>query len=167
MHEPEASKSSRNTTPTNVSRSPKPFTATEHYWATHTLKAEALLTGFTAQGKYLRPGWNMDMKRVLPLLGCPKWYWDWRNYSVKPCISLALAGQFIKWGLMRWTVTADSLHQVRCRPPNPGHSNIKYLSHLLGGQGYKCPLDRNQDRGTGVYVYESLQNTIKSRRRLE
>lgn len=52
-------------------------------------------------------------------------------------------------------------------PPKTRDISIKYLSHLLGGQGYKCPLDHNQDQGTDVYVYESLQDSIKSRRRLE
>ena len=75
---------SLNATPSRV---PKPLTATEHYWATRALKAEALLA---AQDNYKKEFKTLehaqDMKReVLLFVGCLKSNTgaNEKDYSVK------------------------------------------------------------------------------------
>ncbi|KAF8813145.1 hypothetical protein BYT27DRAFT_7085261 [Phlegmacium glaucopus] len=62
MRQPEGG--SLNTTPTNVSRVPKPLTAIEQYWATRALKAEALLAAQDNHRKEFKTMEHVqDMKR--------------------------------------------------------------------------------------------------------
>jgi len=52
----------------------------------------------------------------------------------------------------------------------PRDWNYKYFARLMGGQEYKSLLDHKESEsepGTDVEAYESLQNIIKSRRRLK
>jgi hypothetical protein len=49
---------------------------------------------------------------------------------------------------------------------NKSRVDIKYFAHLIGGQGYQALLDDNQS-GTDMEIYQTLQNAVNSGRQSE